>query len=125
MTYDYKGKYLFESNIGVTGSEQFSPDYRYGVFPSAAVGYIVSKEKFWKRAMPWWSTMKIRYSNGWVGSDASGSNWLYYSSWKQTSGYYQEEAAANVTARWETAHKQDLGFEMGFLKNKLTVNVDL
>ncbi len=125
VTYDYKGKYLFESNIGVTGSEQFSPDYRYGVFPSAAVGYIVSKEKFWKRAMPWWSTMKIRYSNGWVGSDASGSNWLYYSSWKQTSGYYQEGAAANVTARWETAHKQDLGFEMGFLKNKLTVNVDL
>lgn len=125
VTYDYKGKYLFESNIGVTGSEQFSPDYRYGVFPSAAVGYFVSKEKFWKRAMPWWSTMKIRYSNGWVGSDASGSNWLYYSSWKQTSGYYQEEAAANVTARWETAHKQDLGFEMGFLKNKLTVNVDL
>ena len=125
VTYDYKGKYLFEGNIGVTGSEQFSPDYRYGVFPSAAVGYIVSKEKFWKRAMPWWSTMKIRYSNGWVGSDASGSNWLYYSSWKQTSGYYQEEAAANVTARWETAHKQDLGFEMGFLKDKLTVNVDL
>ena len=125
VTYDYKGKYLFEGNIGVTGSEQFSPDYRYGVFPSAAVGYIVSKEKFWKRAVPWWSTMKIRYSNGWVGSDASGSNWLYYSSWKQTSGYYQEEAAANITARWETAHKQDLGFEMGFLKDKLTVNVDL
>lgn len=125
VTYDYKGKYLFEGNIGVTGSEQFSPDYRYGVFPSAAVGYIVSKEKFWKRAMPWWSTMKIRYSNGWVGSDASGSDWLYYSSWKQTSGYYQEEAAANITARWETAHKQDLGFEMGFLKDKLTVNVDL
>ena len=94
-------------------------------FRSAAVGYIVSKEKFWKRAMPWWSTMKIRYSNGWVGSDASGSDWLYYSSWKQTSGYYQEEAAANITARWETAHKQDLGFEMGFLKDKLTVNVDL
>lgn len=125
VTYDYKGKYLFEGNIGVTGSEQFSPDYRYGVFPSAAVGYIVSKEKFWKRAMPWWSTMKIRYSNGWVGSDASGSDWLYYSSWKQTKGYYQEEAAANITARWETAHKQDLGFEMGFLKDKLTVNVDL
>ena len=125
VTYDYKGKYLFEGNIGVTGSEQFSPDYRYGVFPSAAVGYIVSKEKFWKRAMPWWSTMKIRYSNGWVGSDASSKNWLYYSSWTQTGKYYQEEAAANVTARWETAHKQDLGFEMGFLKDRLTVNVDL
>lgn len=125
VTYDFKGKYLFEGNIGVTGSEQFSPDYRYGVFPSAAVGYIVSKEKFWKRAMPWWSTMKIRYSNGWVGSDAAKNSWLYYSSWIQTKGYYQEEAAANVTARWETAHKQDLGFEMGFLKDKLTVNVDL
>ena len=125
VTYDYKGKYLFEGNVGVTGSEQFSPDYRYGIFPSAAVGYIISKEKFWKKAMPWWSTMKIRYSNGLVGSDASDSNWLYYSSWTQTKGYYIEMAAANETARWETAHKQDLGFEMGFFKNKLTLNVDL
>lgn len=126
VTYDFKGKYLFEANLGITGSEQFSKKYRYGVFPSGAVGYIVSKEKFWKNAMPWWSTMKLRYSNGVVGSDASKANWLYYSSWtKNDKGYVVEDAAPNETARWETARKQDFGIEMGWLDNKLTLNVDL
>lgn len=126
VTYDFKGKYLFEANLGITGSEQFSKKYRYGVFPSGAVGYIVSKEKFWKNAMPWWSTMKLRYSNGVVGSDASKANWLYYSSWtKNNKGYVIEDAAPNETARWETARKQDFGIEMGWLDNKLTLNVDL
>ena len=126
VTYDFKGKYLFEANLGITGSEQFSKKYRYGIFPSGAVGYIVSKEKFWKNAMPWWSTMKLRYSNGVVGSDASKANWLYYSSWtKNDKGYIEEDAAPNETARWETARKQDFGIEMGWLDNKLTLNVDL
>jgi hypothetical protein len=49
LTYDYKMKYLFEANLGVTGSEQFAPKYRYGVFPSVAAGYNISKEKFWKK----------------------------------------------------------------------------
>lgn len=126
ITYDYKGKYLFEANLGVTGSEQFAPSNRYGVFPSGAVGYYISKEPFWQKAMPWWSTMKIRYSNGVVGSDSSSANWLYYSDWTRNGvGYIQEDDAANVNAKWETAHKQDLGFEMGWLDDKLTLNVDL
>lgn len=125
VTYDYKGKYLFEGNLGVTGSEQFAPSYRYGIFPSLAVGYYVSKEKFWKKAMPWWSTMKIRYSDGTVGSDNSSDNWLYYSSYIKSGGNIIEMKSANVTARWETAHKRDLGIEMGWLKDALTFNVDL
>ena len=126
MTYDYKGRYLFEANLGITGSEQFSPKYRYGIFPSVALGYVLSKEKFWKESMPWWSRMKFRYSNGFVGSDNSSSNWLYYSSWTKNSyGYIVEDAAANLDARWETAHKQDIGIEMGWLKDRLTLEVDL
>lgn len=125
LTYDYKGRYLIEANLGITGSEQFSPKYRYGVFPSVAVGYVLSKEKFWKEAMPWWSRMKLRYSNGLVGSDKASSNWLYYSSWSRNGSYITEDAAANIEARWETAHKQDLGIEMGWLDDKLLLEVDL
>ena len=124
INYDYKGKYLFEANLGVTGSEQFAPSNRYGVFPSGAVGYYISKEPFWQKAMPWWSTMKIRYSNGWVGSDASSAQWLYYSAWKKDGNYIKEDGIANLEAKWETAHKQDLGIEMGWLQNTLTLNVD-
>lgn len=124
VTYGFKGKYLFESNLGITGSEQFSPSYRYGIFPSLAIGYYISKESFWKKALPWWSTMKIRYSNGRVGSDNSSANWLYYTAWTKIGNYLIEGAAANENARWESATKQDLGLEMGWIENKLSVNID-
>ena len=130
-TYDYKGKYLFEANAGITGSEQFAPSNRYGFFPSVAIGYYLSKEKFWKTAMPWWSTMKMRFSNGKVGSDNTTANWLYYTYWSKTSvsgsgggTFIVEGAAANENARWETAIKRDLGFEMGWLDDSITLNLD-
>ena len=124
-TYDYKHKYLFECNIGYTGSEQFSPKNRYGFFPSVAVGWVPSQERFWKEAMPWWSKLKIRYSDGLVGSD-SGSRWLYFSDYvKGGDSYIYEGAAANAVAQWEEARKRDLGIEMGWLNNRLTLNLDL
>ena len=124
-TYDYKHKYLFECNIGYTGSEQFSPKNRYGFFPSVAIGWVPSQERFWKEAMPWWSKLKIRYSDGLVGSD-SGSRWLYFSDYvKGGDSYIYEGAAANAVAQWEEARKRDLGIEMGWLNNRLTLNLDL
>lgn len=125
-TYNYAKRYFFEINMGYTGSEQFSAENRYGFFPSVAVGYTISNEPFWKKAMPWWSKMKIRYSDGTVGSDKASEDWLYYSSFsKHSTGLIVEDKAANLTARWETARKNDLGFELGFFKDQLTFNVDL
>lgn len=126
VTYDYKHKYLFECNLGYTGSEQFSPENRYGFFPAVAVGWVPSQEGWWKRAMPWWSKLKIRYSDGLVGSDSSDSRWLYFSSYSSGSdGYIYESAAANLVAQWEEARKRDLGIEIGWLNNRLTLNLDL
>ena len=126
VTYDYKHKYLFECNLGYTGSEQFSPENRYGFFPSVAIGWVPSQERFWKEAMPWWSKMKIRYSNGLVGSDSAAERWLYYTSYvSDSSGNITEDKSANLEAQWEEARKRDLGIEMGWLDNRLTLNLDL
>ena len=130
VTYNYKKKYLFEANLGITGSEQFAPEYRYGFFPSVAAGYTISRERFWKKAMPWWSTMKLRFSWGLVGSDTGTAGFLYYSAYSLVNysnygKHYREGEAANDSARWETADKKDLGIEMGFFKDNLTISVDL
>ena len=66
-TYNYKLKYLLEMNIGYTGSERFAPGNRYGFFPSGAIGWVVSEEKFVKEAVPWMNKLKVRYSDGKVG----------------------------------------------------------
>lgn len=125
VTYDFGHKYLLEANLAYNGSEQFSPSNRYGFFPSYAVGYVLSQEKFWKENLPWWSKMKLRWSDGWVGSDSSSARWLYYASYSRSQGGIIEDSAANLVAQWEESHKRDLGIEMGWLNNDITLNVDL
>jgi TonB-linked SusC/RagA family outer membrane protein len=124
-TYDYDHKYLVELNVGYTGSERFAPDKRFGFFPSAAFGWVISEEQFFKNAVPWMNKLKIRYSDGLVGSDYAKSRWLYNSSYfKDDRGYIREELGANVLAQWEQAHKRDIGLEMGLFKNMLTFSID-
>ena len=45
-TYGYNNKYLAEFNFGYNGSENFAPGKRYGFFPSGAIGWVISEEKF-------------------------------------------------------------------------------
>ncbi|MBS5526476.1 MAG: SusC/RagA family TonB-linked outer membrane protein, partial [Alistipes sp.] len=68
-TYDFAHKYLVEVNMGYTGSERFAPGNRFGFFPSGAVGWVVSEERFFEPLKPWFSKLKLRYSQGLVGSD--------------------------------------------------------
>jgi len=125
-TYDYNRRYLFEANVGYTGSERFAPGNRFGFFPSAAIGWVVSEEPFFKNAVPWMDKLKVRYSDGYVGSDYAKSRWLYQSSYyKDNRGYISEDLMANPSAQWERAHKRDIGVEIGLFKDLLSVNVDL
>lgn len=138
LTYSYNYKYLAEINAAYTGSEKFGPGKRFGFFPSYALGWFVSEEKFYKE-IPWidfMNKLKVRYSYGEVGSDRSAAPFTYvtdYSSGRYIvlgsnvanlyGPLYFENKAANVNATWETSVKQNIGFELGFF-TKLNVNLD-
>ncbi|MCX6327062.1 MAG: TonB-dependent receptor [Bacteroidia bacterium] len=124
-TYDYSKKYLLEVNLGYTGSERFAPANRFGFFPSAAVGWVLSEEDFFKSALPWVSKFKIRYSDGLVGSDNASERWLYISDYSVSSGYIVEGSSANEAAQWEQSHKRDLGLEVSLFRNQFSFSVDL
>ncbi len=136
-TYDYDARYLLELNGAYNGSEQFGPGYRFDFFPSLALGWYVSNEKFFN--IDWINRLKLRYSIGMVGDDkGSGGRWLYSSQYSyggysrmnqnpnQASPYtwYKESIVGNPDIHWEKAKKDNVGVELGILKNLLSVNYD-
>ena len=64
VSYSYDGRYYIEGNFGYNGSENFAKGHRFGFFPSIAVGYNISNEKFWQPIKPVISNLKIRGSWG-------------------------------------------------------------
>ncbi len=73
FTYGYDTRYLLELNFGYNGSERFHEKNRYGFFPAAGIGWVVSNEKLWEPLRPAISTLKLRATYGLVGNDAIGS----------------------------------------------------
>ena len=126
VTYEFGHRYLVEVNLGYTGSERFAPANRFGFFPSGAVGWVLSEEEFMKNALPSVSKLKIRYSQGKVGSDYARNRWLYISDYfKDDRGYIHEDLGRNAVAQWEEAMKKDLGFELGLFNDQFNLVVDL
>ncbi|MDD4994271.1 MAG: SusC/RagA family TonB-linked outer membrane protein [Paludibacter sp.] len=126
VTYDFALKYLLEVNVGYTGSERFGAGHKFGFFPSYAVGWVVSQEKFFEELAPWMNKLKFRYSDGLVGSDKASSRWLFNSQYNfGTGGYLYEDKIANPISQWEEARKRDLGVEIGVFNNLFTLSVDL
>ena len=71
FVYGYDTRYLAEVNFGYNGSENFAKGKRYGLFPSFALGWVISNEPFYKKSniSKIMNSLKIRGSLGWVGND--------------------------------------------------------
>lgn len=139
-TYAYDERYFVELNFGYNGSEKFSKQNRYGFFPSAGLGWVVSNEKFFtetmKKAV---SNLKLKATYGLVGNDAISSNRFYYLSsvnlndggkghvWGEDFGNsyngYNINSYANPAVTWEVAEKANFGMELG-LFNNVNIQVD-
>lgn len=139
-TYAYDERYFVELNFGYNGSEKFSKQNRYGFFPSAGLGWVVSNEKFFtetmKKAV---SNLKLKATYGLVGNDAISSNRFYYLSsvnlndggkghvWGEDFGNsyngYNINSYANPAVTWEVAEKANFGLELG-LFNNVNIQVD-
>ncbi len=141
FTYAYQTKYFVEFNFGYNGTERFSANERFGFFPSAGVGWYVSKEKFWEPLLPTFSKLKLKATYGLVGNDAIGSDsdrFFYLSNvnlndgnrgfkWGADGGYSRNGVSisryANDKITWETATKTNLGVEVG-LFDKIDIEAD-
>lgn len=139
VTYDYANKYLFEANVGINGSENFSKAHRYGVFPSFSLGWVPTEEKFMAGSRKWLDYLKFRTSLGWVGNDQGIGRFLYVqyynttdaSSWNTGTEYNQgmgsgleEGDLANPDLTWERGIKFNFGVDMRMFNNRLSFALD-
>ena len=74
LNYDYNGIYLLELNGRYDGSSKFPTDEQWGFFPSASIGYRISKEKFMDSTSNWLNDLKFRASFGSIGNQNIANN---------------------------------------------------
>ena len=139
-TYSYVDRYFAEFNFGYNGSENFAPGHRFGFFPSGAVGWIVSNEKFWEPVKDVVSLFKIKGSIGKVGNDqiGGGRRFGYITtmdtsgisgfSWGLTNPVYTSGVATgdigNPGIVWEEALKRNVGVELNFWRDHIKLQLD-
>ena len=126
VSYSYDGRYYIEGNFGYNGSENFAKGHRFGFFPSIAVGYNISNEKFWQPIKPVISNLKIRGSWGLVGNDANAGRFAYMEdlvlggSDSYTTGIRQDTYYSGPS--WNRYFNPDLTWEVG---EKINLGLDL
>lgn len=139
-TYSYDDRYFFEVNAGYNGSENFAPNNRYGFFPSFAAGWVISNEDFFEPLITHIDYLKLRYSDGLVGSDQLGpvraiGRFAYLNRVEGgEDGYYFGENRQyldgiaqtfyGVDVAWAEARKQDLGIEINAFDSRLSLITD-
>lgn len=133
INYDYKEKYLFTGIIRRDGSSRFGTNHKFGVFPSFNLGWVVTKEDFWKQNDVL-NTLKIRGGYGVVGNDnigefrylslvSGGYNYSFGNEGAIASGY-ANLTLDNPDLKWEQTSQANIGFESTFF-NALNLTVDL
>jgi TonB-linked SusC/RagA family outer membrane protein len=147
LTYGYDSRYFVEFNFGYNGSERFDKTERFGFFPSAGVGYILTNEKFMEPFKNVLSKLKLKATYGLVGNDEIGKDTdrFYYLSdinMNVDGKKYQSYrfGRKNITAEspgpavefkryadpyitWEISRKTNFGIELNFW-NSLEIQMD-
>ena len=132
INYSYKNKYLFTASVRDDGSSHLTK--KYSLFPSAAIGWNLSKEDFLKESTIV-SDLKLRASYGKTGNQAVGAYATIPSISVSSTSYYYDGTTPSVTTplgtpvtkslKWETTDQLDAGIDASFLRGKLTFTADV
>ncbi|TDG37273.1 TonB-dependent receptor [Pedobacter changchengzhani] len=132
VNYTYNDRYLLTLTFRADKDSRFSPKYKTGYFPSAALAWRVSKEDFFK--VGWINDLKLRGSYGAVGVNTINA-YQYNAFLNQAPSYTfgpnqtilpgatQARLAAD-RLKWELKKTANIGLDMAFLDNQFNLTVD-
>ena len=133
LDYNYKSKYIVTGTFRADGSSKFRE--HWGYFPGAALAWNMHKEGFFAKILPGISTSKIRTSYGSNGNNRVGDFDTYARLLQSVNGYSFNQGTpiasnsvssiGNPDLAWEKVTTIDLGYEIGILKDRVVLEMDL
>src|SRR5690554_4329330 len=137
LNYSLLDRYLMTLTVRNDGSSRFSPDNKWGLFPSAAFAWKILNEPFMEDAGNVMSDMKLRLGYGVTGQQNLGSGdypWMGRYSYSQAGANYFfgdqmisliRPLAYDENLKWEETTTYNAGLDYGFLNNRITGALDL
>ncbi|QES88611.1 SusC/RagA family TonB-linked outer membrane protein [Rhizosphaericola mali] len=135
VSYDYNSKYLAQFVFRSDASTKFSPKNYWGFFPGVSVGWIISRENWFK--VSWINNLKIRASMAKTGYDNIAA-WRWSQTYSLASdkgqgfgtsgGTLVNGVTPNVTpnpnVKWDQDIQHNIGLDVSILNGKLTFTAD-
>lgn len=125
--YSYNNKYFATVTVRYDGTSKFGPGHKWGAFPSLALGWDMSREKFMSN-LSWINRFKWRTSYG-IAGNQNIDNYAYLTLYRAfySSGsavYRPDNRFGNPDLKWERQKQVNLGVDLSFLNNRLNFTAD-
>ncbi len=140
LNYIFDDTYLLTLTLRGDGTSRFSKDNRWGIFPAVALGWKINNMKFMEPAQGWLNDFKLRLGWGQTGQqELYGEFFPYIPKYllSYQSGFHYLDPtgtgnwinplypqAYNPDLKWETTTTWNVGIDMGFLNNRITLAAD-
>ena len=125
LNYNYDNRYVLTGTIRRDGSVNFGPENRWGTFPSVSLAWRVSQEKFFN--VDFISELKLRLETGLTGNQGGGNSAIYSPLSAGATPWgtgFLPSVYPNPTYQWEETKTDNIGINIGLLKNRITIEGD-
>ncbi|MDE6271763.1 MAG: TonB-dependent receptor [Muribaculaceae bacterium] len=139
VNYIFDDTYLLTFTLRDDGSSRFSKQNRWGLFPALALGWKINNMPFMASSSSWLDDFKLRLGWGETGQQDIGQYFgylpIYTDSYQQGFQYLDPNGSGawinplypqsfNADLKWETTTTWNVGLDMGFLNNRITLAAD-
>ena len=135
ISYGFADKYNVLVSFRREGSSKFGENNKWGSFPSASLGWTISKEKFMEGTRSWLDNLKLRAGFGVTGV-IPGARYLSLTTWALGSPYYYDangvwqqglsvDQNPNPDLKWEKSTEYNIGLDFAVLGDRIWGSVDV
>lgn len=131
LNYNLMDRYLLTATLRRDGSSRFSKNNRWGLFPSAALAWTISNEKFMEGAQNVLSNLKLRLGYGITGQQEI-SDYMYLTTYTTSTDphsmylghYLMKPDGYSPDLKWEETATYNVAVDYGFLNNRINGSIE-